>query len=327
VKRTLRWTAALALSGGGLWFALRGADLPAVGAAIRGMAAPQWLLIFPLANFLEFVARTWRWKLLLDPLGSAASGRALFPTVAGAFFLNNVLPFRAGEAARVYWTARKTGLPWTSCLSALVVDRVFDLMSLLTLVAFVLARKSHVFPSAAPVALFAAGTLGLLAALAALARFPDFFRRAVDRPAAPEKLRRWTAQFIDGSRALRRPAVFLAAYAVSLAFWSMNALLIGMTCRLFGIGVGFTDAVWIEIGICAGVALPSAPGYVGTFEAAGVAALAALGHDRNIALPMLLVLHAAYIVNTALIGLPALWLGRLRARPPAPSPEPARAAT
>lgn len=312
MKKALRWSLALGLSGAGLWFALRGADPASVGEAVRGMRAPFWLLLLPAATFVEFCLRSWRWEMILAPLGSAVPARGLFSVVAGAFFLNNVLPFRAGEIARVYWTAQATGVPWSSCLSALAVDRVFDLMSLLTVVTFVLLRKADLFPSAGPVAAFAAVTLGCLAAFAAMARYPEPFARAAGQAWVPNRLKGFVLQFIEGSRALRRAGTFLAAYAVSLVFWLMNIGVILGTARLFGLPLGPTDAAWVQVGLCAGVLLPSAPGYVGTFEAAGVASLGILGYDRNAALPVLLALHAVSILSTVLFGLPGVWKGSLK---------------
>jgi uncharacterized membrane protein YbhN (UPF0104 family) len=64
-----------------------------------------------------------------------------------------------------------------------------------------------------------------------------------------------------------------------------------------------------------GSAVPSSPGYVGTYEWLGVAALGLLGVDNELALAFTILLHAAWYVPTTVVGglaLCARGLARLR---------------
>jgi uncharacterized protein (TIRG00374 family) len=48
--------------------------------------------------------------------------------------------------------------------------------------------------------------------------------------------------------------------------------------------------------------IPSAPGYIGTFEAAGIAVLKAYGVDQAVATAYTFVLHAALILPITILG-------------------------
>jgi len=309
----LRWPLAFLASAAGLWFAFRGTDWAAMRSALADVRSPGWLLLFLVYPPFEYFLRTHRWILLLRPLKELKAG-PFFPITVASFFLNNVLPFRAGEIARVYWTGERAALPFTSVLAVLVADRVFDMMCLLTLVAVVLTNNSGLFQSPRMVLTFAAVTFGGLLALMLLALFPEKVKQLTDRPWAPRKLKAWIDNFIDGARALRRPATLLKAYALSMVFWLCNVALVRQAATVFSLDLSFLDAAWVVIAFCFGALLPSTPGYVGTLEAAGVAALQLLGHDKNHALPFVVVIHFAQILATALWGIPCLLTAGLKVK-------------
>jgi hypothetical protein len=50
--------------------------------------------------------------------------------------VNNVLPLRLGEVARGYLAARELGIPIVTVLASIVVERLFDMLTLLALLLF-----------------------------------------------------------------------------------------------------------------------------------------------------------------------------------------------
>jgi glycosyltransferase 2 family protein len=313
-KSVFTWALALGVSAAGLWFAFHGTSWEDLKASWASVRSPGWLLVFPAVAGAEFFLRTVRWTLLLKPLAPAAARwRVLFPVTAAGFFLNNVLPFRAGELARVYWTRRRTGVPFTGGLAVLTADRVFDMLCLLTLGAVVFVSKPGLFPASGALAAFAAGAVGGLAALLFLARFPEPARRVLRR--LPSRPAAWGEQFLAAAGTLRSGRSIVLIYLVSLSFWILNVSFVQKLAGLFSLPLSWTEAAFFVLALCAGAFLPSAPGYVGALEAAGVAALQALGHDRHGALAFVLTVHFAQILSTAVWGIPSLFFGRLR-RPP-----------
>jgi hypothetical protein len=313
--KIFRWIVAVGVSAAGLWFALHGADWALVRESLGRLSSPLWLALVPLGLGTEYTLRTVRWKLLMDPV-KRASFRTLFPITGAAFFVNNVLPFRAGEVARVFWTSQKTGLPFATGVAILAVDRLVDMASFLLIILVVLCRKADLFPSLRPVAAFAGLTAAMILGLFVMAHFPAAFKRWTERPWLPGAVRARLHQFIDGAVALQNAGTAAAALGISLVFWVQFIVVVRFISRAFGLPLSWLDAAWLEIGFCFGVLLPAAPGYVGTVEAAGVAALAALGYDRNVALPVVLVIHASQILSTALWGVPSLFIAGLKWRRP-----------
>lgn len=309
--KIFRWIAALALSVAGLWFALHGTDWSAVWKSFQQMKQPGWLLLFPLYGLYEFVMRTLRWNVLLSPL-KKASLMDFLPITAAAFFLNNILPFRAGELARAYWTRRRAEIPFISTLAILAVDRIFDMISLLTVISVILVFKASLFPSMNAVYTFGIVTGGGLFAFIMMAMFPDILRRWTAHSWVPAKIAIWAAHFLEGAQALKNPINLLKAYGASLSFWGVNVLLVYFIGNLFFLSWGYVDAAWLVVALCFGVMLPSAPGYVGTFEAAGVTALGIIGIDKATALSFVLTIHISQILYTVIWGIPSLLMSDLK---------------
>lgn len=308
----VRAAAALALSAAGLWWVLHGMDPAQLRDAWRGTEGLPWFLLVPAAVGVEFAARSWRWGVLLSPL-RLGKGR-LFAVTSAGFFVNSVLPFRAGEAARLYWTCRDSGASPAFGAAVLVVDRLFDVLVIAALFVFVLLRWNAFPGSRAAAAVLGAGALLGCLCLWALARWPEKASAAAGRAGLPERPRAWLVDFARGSGALARPSAFAGLFLLSLSFWAMNAVLFSWLSRVFGLGLSLTEGAALLLSFCAGAAVPSAPGYVGTLEAAGAALLAAAGRPRAESLSFILTLHAASILSTALYGAPGLFfLGKDRA--------------
>jgi hypothetical protein len=100
--------------------------------------------------------------------------------------------------------------------------------------------------------------------------------------------------------------VALWAVASVIPFW---APLVSLGIALGGPAAerraAFITLVWVG----AAVALPAAPGYFGTYHAAGVVALTPLGVSREMSLAVGTLAHAVFWMATTAFGLIALRLG------------------
>ncbi|HWW85829.1 MAG TPA: lysylphosphatidylglycerol synthase domain-containing protein, partial [Vicinamibacterales bacterium] len=98
---------AVALSGLTLWLAARSARIDQLKWAFAG-ANYWWLVPYPLLGILLNMIRGEIWRRFLDK--RVSSPQAFWAYTVG-FLVNNVLPFRLGEAARVVVLARRSALP------------------------------------------------------------------------------------------------------------------------------------------------------------------------------------------------------------------------
>ena len=83
-----------------------------------------------------FLVRAARWKVFLKPALERPSFYSRFASTCIGFMANNLLPARVGEFARAYALSRSQPISVSASFGSLVVERLFDG---LTLVAFLAA--------------------------------------------------------------------------------------------------------------------------------------------------------------------------------------------
>src|SRR5687768_5304742 len=114
------------------WF-LRHANVSEVWAQVRRARVDLLVAGFG-AVVLTYVIRARRWQYLLRPIGPTRFRTAFRTTVIG-FAALGVLPARAGDVLRPYLLARQEGLSMPATLATIVMERVLDLVAVLTLLA------------------------------------------------------------------------------------------------------------------------------------------------------------------------------------------------
>src|SRR5262249_10299994 len=119
----LQFGAGVLLSAVCLAVAFRRADFSAV-ASMLGGADYHWLLWYPVLGVALNVVRSEIWRLLLR--GRAGRVDAFWAYGTG-FLVNNVLPLRVGEAARVGLLAARCRLPLLEVAAAAGLERALDI--------------------------------------------------------------------------------------------------------------------------------------------------------------------------------------------------------
>ena len=74
------------------------------------------------------------------------------------------------------------------------------------------------------------------------------------------------------------------------------------SARAVGIELLLVEAVFVTAALNLGVAIPSSPGFVGTYQWLGVAALGVFGFSREAGLAFAIVMQAVWYVPTTLVG-------------------------
>src|SRR6478735_7358528 len=133
LRNILRTVIVIGLAVGLVAIFLRNADLHLVWASVRA-AHPAYLLLSLVLTMLTFVVRAERWQYLLGPLGPTRFSVVFRTTVIG-FGASAVLPARAGEVIRPYLLARREGLNAMAAFATILVERILDLVAVLTLMA------------------------------------------------------------------------------------------------------------------------------------------------------------------------------------------------
>lgn len=100
---------------------------------------PGWFAGSVAAVMLSYIGRVLRWQVMIRPLKQQTSFWGMFRATAIGF--TAVVFFgRAGELVRPYLIAKKEGLPFTSQIAVWLLERIYDLLSVLLLFGFALSR-------------------------------------------------------------------------------------------------------------------------------------------------------------------------------------------
>jgi len=222
---------------------------------------------------------------------------------------NILFPLRLGEVLRVGELARGTGVATTSCLGIVVVERGLDLLWLLifALLLPTLATLDLPLPSTLAASL-AAAMLGLATA-AWLSSRPDTLGRWVGRvgraagPRIGARMEQAAAGFASGLAAIASPLRFLIASLWTLGYWCTGAFGIALWLHAFGLPLPWFAAPTVLVFIAVGVALPAAPGYVGTYHAFAIGGLALFGVETTRAAAVAITGHFLATVPFALLAI------------------------
>lgn len=302
-----------------LWVAVRGVSLEDVLHQLREVR-PAWLVPVLASIFLRFWLTAIRWQYLLRPVKWVGVHRLFAITMIG-FMANNVLPARLGEFVRAYALGRTESLPASLPFATIVIERIFDGFTLLL---FLVGGLSFLQPSRTLVwaaALTCALYLGVLATLIALrtGRGLGLITAILDR--LPDRLARPARHLLESFRAglhiLGDVRALLVTALLSIVIWLVNAAGVQASFYAFSLDLpGYASFLLLGV-IAVAIALPSAPGYIGPFQAGTVQGLALVGVARDTALSVSIVYHLLNFVPITLVGLAYLnalnlTLGELR---------------
>ena len=102
---------------------------------------------------------------------------------------------------------------------------------------------------------------------------------------------------------------------LSACTWTRRQLAVGLVARSVGIELAPLEAVFVTSALALGVAIPSSPGYIGTYQWFGVAALGLLDVPVEQALAFSILMQASWYVPTTLAGGAIIGLRALRGKP------------
>jgi uncharacterized protein (TIRG00374 family) len=275
-----------------------------------------WLIPAIATYFIGVWFRAERLHYMMRPIKKVPT-HTLFPIVCIGYMGNNIYPARMGEFLRAYVIKQKEGVSISASLAIVLIERIFDAVVMMLFI-FVnlpeLAKKgsvdSGVGGTIQDVAII--GTVlffGALLVFMLAAMFPAVTARGVAwsighlvparfRP----KLEGIAGKFLEGLACLRSPRDALMILVNSVVIWLFEVGKYWFLMHGFAFSVSFF-ALMLMNGIANIItSIPSAPGYIGTFETAGVAALQAYGVGKEIATAYTVVLHAALWLPITLLG-------------------------
>ena len=304
--------AGIGLSALFLWLAVRNADLDAVRQALED-AQLGYVFLAVLVLGIGYGFQSARWRRIADARHLRL--RAFYGMLLGGLACNNVLPVRIGEFLRAGWLSRDAPMSGGRAFGSVVLDRACDVVT----VGALFAISVQVVASAAWLVRLGVGALLVMLAIAAILVFARIYagrRSAIRAPRQPRgrvaKVLRDTVEMLGEPIGRRRAATWIALTACT---WSLSSVATALVARSVGIELAPLEAVFVTSALALGVAIPSSPGYIGTYQWLGVAALGLLDIPVEQALAFSILMQASWYVPTTLVGGAFIGVRALRGRP------------
>jgi glycosyltransferase 2 family protein len=283
-----------------LWLAVRNADLGAVRDALADAEAGRVALAV-VAFMAMYGIQAARWRSVAG--AHRVHLARFYEMVVSAVACNNVLPARLGDLLRARWLGREARIPAGRGLGTVVLDRGCDVAALLLLLVVGLAAVA----SSDWLVRIAVGAAVGLVGLGAVVLFARVYTGRRERGRRSRglirRVLRDTAEALAEPIGRRRPAIWILLSLGAWTLWAVGAILVA---RSLGIELSLIEAMFVAAVMNLGVAIPSSPGFVGTYEWLGVASLGLLGVASEEALAFSILLHACWYVPTTLGGGTAL---------------------
>ena len=264
-------------------------DLGALRTTADRMGSEPWRLALVMVAFGgAFLLRAVAWRRVLPGLSLGHSVAGVHAALGG----NHLLPLRLGEPLRVLSVVRRASISAEAATASTVTLRAADLLAVVVLG---LVSAPAVFVD----------ILGVLTWLAVGATAAAVFIAW-----------RWLARVAARRADVRVPGP--GAIGLSVVAWLLEAVLVWQSARWAGLELGWSEALLVTAVAVASQVVAIAPGGIGTYEAAAVAAYVALGFDAEAALVAAVTAHALKTAYSLVAGLIAIvvpgpsFVGRIR---------------
>jgi uncharacterized protein (TIRG00374 family) len=243
---------------------------PAWNGVVDAFTAVEWHWVAAAVglNLLSVLMRAIAWRTVI--VQAMAPPHPSFPLVFSAFsiglFANAVLPGRIGELARVAVLNRRIQRPgaWATLLGTVFAHRVFDLVAMIALIAYV-AATAHI-PDWAVTSLIAVVVAGVL--LFTIAVLSARYHRVTRLEEGVGAVRKAVRLARYGLGVMRRPAAAAAACFFQILGWTCQLFAVYTSMRAFGIDEPLPAAGLVLVLMNVATLFPLWPGNVGLVQAA-----------------------------------------------------------
>ncbi len=293
-----------------LAIALRGLDLGSIGARI-GSADPRWLALAAVVYLSAYFVRSLRWRLILRPI-ERVTVRESFSMMMAGYFLNYIIPIRAGELAKSFFLKRMKGVPIAASLPTVFVDKLLELFSILLVIVMVPVLSVRLSGSLASLIVAVLVIFVMAVGLLLLAiRNRDATVRLACRtlswlPARVyERMSSWLGLFINGlSMSASTARSLWALLALTGGAVLLDAVYFRLMFLAFDIPVSFAVVLFGYTLISLSYILPTPPAQVGYNEMImGLIFAAGLGMARPDVMAVMLLAHPMTGIIITLVGL------------------------
>ena len=272
-----------------LYFAFKQVNLEDINRAISN-ANIYYILIALLTTYITFILRSIRWKILLDSRQNLKLNKYISTTHIG-YFLNNILPFRAGDLGRAKLLSNHSNeIKFSFVVGSLVAEKIIDLWMIGFFSIYLIFFGFN-------------DVLGLEFSIGILLLYIITSLIIFGNNSVANKIQNQfsiTKNFVDGYLLVSKNKLKLGA--VSMLLWC--SFVAYMVALLKSINIHLSFEQYIGITIITGIvtSLPIAPAAIGTYHLAVIYFLSLYGIEIEQSQTAAILLHSIFLLYTIIFG-------------------------
>ena len=243
-----------------------------------------------ITTFVTFILRSLRWKILLDSPKHLELQKYISTTHIG-YFLNNILPFRAGDLARAkLLSSNSTNIKFSFLVGSLVAEKIIDLWIVgLFSIFLILFGFNNV--------LGLEFSIGILL-LYIITSFIIFGNNSLANKM--QKQFSITKNFIDGYLLVSKNKIKLSG--ISILLWCSFVAYMYTLLKSVNIDLSFQQYIGITVITSIVTSLPIAPAAIGTYHLAVIYFLSLYGIGIDQSQTAAILLHSIFLLYTIILG-------------------------
>lgn len=272
-----------------LYFAFQQVNLEDINRALF-TANPSYVFLATLITFITFILRSIRWRILLNTPRELSFVQYMSSTHIG-YFLNNILPFRAGDLGRAQLLSNQSKeIRFSFLVGSLVAEKIIDLWIIGFFSIFI------IFSGYQDVLDFKFSLIILV--LYIITSTIIFGRNSVVN-IVQEKFS-ITKNFIDGYLLVSKNKIKIGG--ISILLWCSFVVYIYLVLQALDINLTTQQYIGLTIISSIVTSLPVAPAAIGTYHLAVIYCLSLYGIKIDLAQTAAILMHSVFLVYTIIFG-------------------------
>lgn len=272
-----------------LYFAFQQVNLEDINRALF-TANLLYVFLATLITFITFILRSIRWRILLNTPKELSFVQYMSSTHIG-YFLNNILPFRAGDLGRAQLLSNQSKeIRFSFLVGSLVAEKIIDLWIIGFFSIFI------IFSGYQDVLDF---KFSLIILLLYIITSTIIFGRNSLVNIVQEKFS-ITKNFIDGYLLVSKNKIKLGS--ISILLWCSFVVYIYLVLQALDINLTTQQYIGLTIISSIVTSLPVAPAAIGTYHLAVIYCLSLYGINIDLAQTAAILMHSLFLVYTIIFG-------------------------
>lgn len=268
-------------------------------------AKVEYAVVSIIIGILMLILRSYRWRLLVKEYKSYKLSNFFESTITGLFF-NTLLPFRLGDLIQGISLSQKTTLPKSLTVSSVFMERFVDLFP--PVLILIIGSFFIILPKEVSLVLSSVVLLVLVLGMVFVLKFKDYIltklRKIATRFNFFIKLTNVIEKFFSAISNFGNFKMLCKIILLTFLLWTGYSIGMYFICLSLGITLPSIWASYVVQAVTAlSVAVPSSPGYVGSWEFMGTVALSIFKIEKTKAVSFAVFSHILGMLPIIVLGI------------------------